>query len=59
MDRGHWLLLQNFHLAVSWLPRLEVLIERIKGMKANLIRSMLQYDDKILNDCSNQLNITN
>jgi dynein heavy chain len=89
MDRGHWLLLQNCHLAVSWLPRLEVLIERIKpdeinrefrlwltsmpsddfpvailqrgvkmtneppkGMKANLLRSMLQYDDKILNDCS-------
>ncbi|OHT02341.1 Dynein heavy chain family protein [Tritrichomonas foetus] len=88
MDRGHWLMLQNCHLAVSWLPRLEMLIERIKpeevnrdfrlwltsmpspdfpvsilqkgikmtneppkGMRANITRSMSQYDDKMLNDC--------
>jgi dynein heavy chain len=88
MDRGHWLMLQNCHLAVSWLPRLEMLIEKIKpeevnrdfrlwltsmpssdfpvailqkgikmtneppkGMKANVMRSMSQYDDKMLNDC--------
>jgi dynein heavy chain len=89
MDRGHWLMLQNCHLAVSWLPRLEMLIERIKpeevnrdfrlwltsmpspdfpvsilqkgvkmtneppkGMRANVMRSMSQYDDKMLNDCA-------
>ncbi|EAY19693.1 Dynein heavy chain family protein [Trichomonas vaginalis G3] len=89
MDRGHWLLLQNCHLAVSWLPRLEILIEKIKpeevnrdfrlwltsmpsadfpvsilqrgikmtneppkGIKQNLLRSMMQYDDKTLNDCA-------
>lgn len=88
MDRGHWLMLQNCHLAVSWLPRLEMLIEKIKpeevnrdfrlwltsmpspdfpvsilqkgikmtneppkGMRANVTRSMSQYDDKMLNDC--------
>lgn len=89
MDRGHWLLLQNCHLAVSWLPRLEILIEKMKpdeinrdfrlwltsmpspdfpvailqkgikmtneppkGMRANVLRSMSQYDDKSLNDCA-------
>jgi dynein heavy chain len=88
MDRGHWLMLQNCHLAVSWLARLEMLIEKIKpeevnrdfrlwltsmpspdfpvailqkgikmtneppkGMRANIMRSMSQYDDKMLNDC--------
>jgi len=89
MDRGHWLLLQNCHLAVSWLPRLEILIEKIKpeevnrdfrlwltsmpspdfpvsilqrgikmtneppkGMRANVLRSITQFDDKSLNDCA-------
>lgn len=35
MDRGHWLMLQNCHLAVSWLPRLEMLIEKIKPEEVN------------------------
>jgi dynein heavy chain len=89
IDTGQVLLLQKFHHAISWLNRLEALIERIKpdeinkdfrlwltsmpsddfpvailqrgikmtneppkGMKANILRLMLQYHDKILNDCS-------
>jgi dynein heavy chain len=35
MDRGLWLLLQNCHLAVSWLPRLEQVIEAIKPEEVN------------------------
>ncbi|KAH0794861.1 dynein heavy chain 1, axonemal [Histomonas meleagridis] len=87
MDRGHWLLLQNCHLAISWLPKLEMLIENIKpdeinrdfrlwltsmpskdfpvsilqkgikmtneppkGIRSNLLKSMSQFDDKMLND---------
>eukprot|EP00002_Diphylleia_rotans_P035998 TRINITY_DN7896_c0_g1_i2.p1 TRINITY_DN7896_c0_g1~~TRINITY_DN7896_c0_g1_i2.p1 ORF type:complete len:4263 (-),score=670.67 TRINITY_DN7896_c0_g1_i2:89-12877(-) len=29
IDRGHWVLLQNCHLALSWMPRLQTIIEEI------------------------------
>lgn len=29
MEKGQWVCLQNCHLAVSWMPRLEALVEGI------------------------------
>ena len=33
MDRGHWVFFQNCHLAPSWMPSLERLVEQIDGDK--------------------------
>lgn len=36
MERGLWVCLQNCHLAVSWLPTLERIVEGIQPDKVNL-----------------------
>ena len=33
MERGHWVFFQNCHLAPSWMPSLERLIEHIDPNK--------------------------
>ena len=35
MDRGHWVFFQNCHLAPSWMPSLERLVEQIDGDKVS------------------------
>ena len=35
MDRGHWVFFQNCHLAPSWMPSLERLVEQIDGDKVH------------------------
>ncbi|XP_036957739.1 dynein heavy chain 1, axonemal isoform X2 [Acanthopagrus latus] len=35
MEKGQWVLLQNCHLAPSWMPALEILIEKIDPVKVH------------------------
>merc|ERR1740123_1348905 len=35
IDRGTWVILQNCHLSVSWMPKLEALVEELDPDKAN------------------------
>ena len=35
VEAGHWVLLQNCHLAVSWMPSLEGIVESIDPAKVN------------------------
>lgn len=37
MDQGHWVFFQNCHLAPSWMPSLERLIENIDPVKVRTI----------------------
>lgn len=36
MERGHWVFFQNCHLAPSWMPALERLIENIDPVKVRI-----------------------
>lgn len=87
MNRGEWILLQNCHLSVSWLPKLEAIVEGLSedinpgfrlwmtsmpskvfpvsalqnsvkmtmepptGLKANLLQTYTNFDDKLLMGC--------
>ena len=51
-DRGRWVFFQNCHLAPSWMPSLERLIEQIDGdkvrqLEARRIHICLAHDDII------------
>uniref|UniRef100_A0A8D2QN50 Dynein heavy chain n=1 Tax=Zosterops lateralis melanops TaxID=1220523 RepID=A0A8D2QN50_ZOSLA len=89
MEQGNWVFFQNCHLAPSWMPSLERLIEAIdpgkvhpdfrlwltslpsnrfpvsilqngskmtieppRGVKANLLKSYVSFNDEFLNSCS-------
>uniref|UniRef100_A0A8C3XBZ8 Dynein axonemal heavy chain 1 n=1 Tax=Cyanoderma ruficeps TaxID=181631 RepID=A0A8C3XBZ8_9PASS len=89
MEQGNWVFFQNCHLAPSWMPSLERLIEAIdpgkvhpdfrlwltslpsnqfpvsilqngskmtieppRGVKANLLKSYISFNDDFLNSCS-------
>ena len=43
MERGTWVLLQNCHLAVSWMPTLERLVEGIKVLALYYDHQQLTY----------------
>jgi len=38
MEKGHWVFFQNCHLALSWMPSLERLIENISPVKVRPLR---------------------
>ena len=41
MERGKWVFFQNCHLAPSWMPSLERLIEQIDPDKVSLANSLV------------------
>ena len=43
MERGKWVFFQNCHLAPSWMPTLERLIENIDPDKVNNLSNMLHF----------------
>lgn len=52
MERGKWVFFQNCHLAPSWMPSLERLIEQIDPDKVSfkcLILSILSFQCETLN----------
>ena len=50
MERGHWVFFQNCHLAPSWMPTLERLIEHIDPNKVRMYVRIL-YNLIILYKC--------
>ena len=52
MEQGLWVCLQNCHLAVSWMPSLERIVQNIQPDKVCATLSLLRYSAGGVSGCS-------